>query len=104
MATLTLLPSTYICSRGEGQARCEVGDLQHKLANLVVAGRTRDLPATKAFFTDSNLPLSGDATIIGRSIVIHDDKAPKHRGNRMACTAVRRKYRHKVLQYWHALD
>ena len=31
------------------------------------------------------------------SIVIHDDKAPVHRGNRMACTAILRQYRHKVI-------
>ena len=77
--------------------RCEVGDLQHKHSLLAVAGRAKDLATTRAFFTDSNLPLSGEATIVGRSIVIHDDKAPEHRGNRMACTAIRRKYRHKVL-------
>ena len=72
-----------------------MGDLQHKHSLLAVAGRAKDLATTRAFFTDSNLPLSGEATIVGRSVVIHDDKAPEHR-NRMACTAIRRKYRHKV--------
>jgi len=86
----------YQCSR-DGAGGCEVGDLEHKHAHLAVAGRVRDIPGTKAFFTDSNLPLSGEASIVGRSIVIHDDKAPVHRGNRMACTPIRRQYRHKAV-------
>ena len=53
------------------------------------------------FFTDSDLPLSGPHGIVGRSIVIHDDHAPEHRGNRMACTAIMRLYRHKaVARQW----
>jgi len=87
----------YRCNREEGQARCEVGDLQHKHSLLSVAGETKDLARKKAFFTDSNLPLTGPASIVGRSLVIHDDKAPEHRGNRMACTAIRRQYRHKAV-------
>ena len=61
-----LIFSVYLCSREEGQARCEVGDLQHKHALLNVAGRVKELAGTKAFFTDSNLPLSGEASIVGR--------------------------------------
>jgi len=41
--------------------------------------------------------LSGRHSIIGRSITIHDDFAPEHRGNRMACTGIYRAYRHKAV-------
>ena len=84
-----------ICENEKNPLRCWVGDLQHKHTNLNVAGKIIDLPSTKKFFTDSNLPLTGQASIVGHSIVLHDDNAPKHRGKRMACTAIRRQYRHK---------
>lgn len=83
------------CESDKSPLRCWVGDLASKVGNLDVAGRIIDLSSTKKFFTDSNLPLSGEASIIGHSLVIHDDHAPEHRGERMACTAVRRLYRHK---------
>ena len=83
------------CEKDKEPLRCWVGDLTSKLGNLNVAGKILDLSSTKMFFTDSNLPLTGDASIIGHSLVIHDDHAPKHRGERMACTAIRRLYRHK---------
>ena len=62
-----------------------------------MAGRKRDISRTVKFFTDSNLPLTGSRSIIGRSITIHDENAPEHRGNRMACTAIQRAYRHKAV-------
>ena len=83
------------CAKDKEPLRCWVGDLTSKLGRLNVAGKIQDLSSTKMFFTDSNLPLTGDASIIGHSLVIHDDHAPAHRGERMACTAVRRLYRHK---------
>lgn len=76
---------------------CELGDLANKLGKLTVAGKKVNIKSTTKFFTDTNLPLSGGSSIIGHSIVVHDDHAPKHRGNRMACTAIRRKYRHKAV-------
>ena len=84
------------CSETKKPGHCEVGDLAHKHANLAVAGRRRDIAGTRRFFTDTSLPLTGPAAIIGHSVVVHDDHAPKHRGNRMACTAIKRLYRHKV--------
>ena len=85
------------CSNEHLPHRCEVGDLVNKHEALRVSGRKRDLRGTVKFFTDSNLPLSGPHSIIGKSITIHDDFAPKHRGNRMACTAISRAYRHKAV-------
>ena len=93
---MTYFFSVYkICENEKTPLRCWVGDLQHKHTNLNVAGKIIDLPSTKKFFTDSNLPLTGQASIIGHSVVLHDDHAPEHRGKRMACTAIRRQYRHK---------
>jgi hypothetical protein len=31
------------------------------------------------------------------AVLIHDDHAPEHRGDRMACTPIMRKYRHKAV-------
>lgn len=83
------------CERDKKALRCEVGDLEHKHSSLAVAGRRVDIATTRRFFSDGNLPLTGPASIIGHSVVVHDDKAPEHRGNRMACTSIRRQYRHK---------
>ena len=83
------------CEKDKKASRCEVGDLEHKHAPLAVAGRRIDISETRRFFTDSNLPLAGPASILGHSLLLHDDNAPEHRGNRMACTAIRRLYRHK---------
>ena len=89
------------CSNEHNPLRCEVGDLVNKHQHLRVVGKKRDSKNTMAFFTDVNLPLSGPNTIIGRSIVIHDNNAPEHRGNRMACVGIRRHYRHKaVVRDW----
>ena len=74
-----------------------MGDLANKHSLLEVAGKKRDAMKTKKFWTDTSLPLSGGATIIGRSITIHDDKAPEHRGNRMACTPIVPAYRHRAV-------
>ena len=84
------------CESTGAASRCEVGDMVHKHATLAVAGRSRDIAETRRFFTDSNLPLTGEASILGHSLLLHDDEAPEHRGTRMACTAIRRQYRHKV--------
>jgi len=91
------LESYKDCSDEKRHMRCEVGDLVNKLGLLNVAGRKRDIKDTIKFFTDSNLPLSGPHSIVGRSILIHDDNAPEHRGDRMACTPILRRYRHKAV-------
>ena len=77
--------------------KCELGDLFNKLGALSVAGKKKNIRDTVKFFTDVNLPLSGPNSIVGHSIVIHDDHAPEHRGDRMACTGIVRQYRHKAV-------
>ena len=77
--------------------KCELGDLANKHKGLAVTGKKRAIKNSRKFFTDVNLPLSGPDSIIGHSIVIHDEHAPVHRGNRMACTGIYRQYRHKAV-------
>ena len=60
----------------------------NKLGLLNVAGRKRNIKDTIKFFTDSNLPLSGPHSIIGRSILIHDDHAP---GNKLQSFDIEKK-------------
>ena len=91
------LESYKDCSDEKRHMRCEVGDLVNKLGLLNVAGRKLNIKDSIKFFTDSNLPLSGPHSIVGRSILIHDDNAPEHRGDRMACTPILRRYRHKAV-------
>ena len=89
------------CVNDHKPLRCELGDLFNKHGGVNVAGKKKDIKASTKLFTDTNLPLSGPNSIIGHSIVIHDDFAPKHRGNRMACTVIKRQYRHKaVVKEW----
>lgn len=85
------------CSSERRHLRCEVGDLVNKVGLVHVAGRKGDLKNTVKYFTDANLPLSGPHAILGRSLVLFDDHAPQHRGDRMACTPIVRKYRHKAV-------
>lgn len=66
-------------------ARCELGDLSARHGPLKISGTVKGADETQMLLTDTNLPLSGPHSILGHSIVIHDDHAPKHRGDRMAC-------------------
>ncbi|OWF38323.1 Superoxide dismutase [Cu-Zn], chloroplastic [Mizuhopecten yessoensis] len=52
------------------QLRCELGDLSGKHGKLNV--RTQLGGKTRMFFTDTDLPLSGPNSVLGRSIVIHN--------------------------------
>lgn len=75
----------YRYCNADTSERCEVGDLEKRHNSLYIAGSVREVAATQRLFTDTNLPLSGPNSILGHSIVLHDDYAPKHRGDRMAC-------------------
>ncbi|CAG0892689.1 unnamed protein product, partial [Darwinula stevensoni] len=82
--------------------KCELGDLTTRHGSLKAVGLKSDRIQSRRFFTDSFLPLSGPNSVIGRSIVIHDDKAPEHRGDRMACTTILKSFRHKgVANEWY---
>ncbi|XP_030053408.1 uncharacterized protein LOC115466359 [Microcaecilia unicolor] len=50
--------------------RCEVGDFSGKLMPIQLPNHTR-LGQAKSFFTDTTSALSGFASIVGRSVVIH---------------------------------
>jgi hypothetical protein len=77
--------------------RCQLGDLGSKLGRIEVAGKREEAKQTRRHFTDLNLPLSGPTGVVGHSIVVLDDHAPIHRGERMACTAIIRHVRHKAV-------
>ena len=49
---------------------CPVGDLASKHGNVTVSLASARQSTTKAAFTDSNLPLSGANSVIGKSIVL----------------------------------
>ncbi|CAG2170627.1 unnamed protein product [Oppiella nova] len=85
------LGRTYssLCTN-ENQFRCQVGDLTSKSKKLTIASH-KGSANNKLFYTDTLLPLSGPHwhSIIGRSLVIHDDSAPQQRGDRLGCAVVR---------------
>lgn len=100
---VALNKTVYKDCRADNSVRCEVGDLVARMGKLRVAGTINNAPTTTRLFTDTNLPLTGPNTILGHSIVIHDDYAPKHRGDRMACSGIFRVFRHKgVVNKWTA--
>lgn len=72
--------------------RCPIGDLGSKSGKLLSVSSYHGSRQVKFFYTDTILPLSGPASIIGRSLVIHDDAAPMIRGRRMACTTIKRRH------------
>ncbi|RWS31303.1 uncharacterized protein B4U80_11343, partial [Leptotrombidium deliense] len=80
--------SKYSSCNNENQYRCEVGDLTSKSKRITIAAH-KGTVNNKHFYSDILLPLSGPHSIIGRSIVIHDDHANKQRGNRMACAPIK---------------
>lgn len=81
--------------------RCELGDLVGRNGPLDLSGTIQRSDVSRRVLTDTNLPLQGHFSVIGHSIVINDKHAPKHRGDRMACTTVFRRFRHKgVVNEW----
>ncbi|XP_057663655.1 uncharacterized protein LOC130898401 [Diorhabda carinulata] len=66
----------------ENPLRCHVGDLSARLGTI-------DIGLRRKVFTDSNFPLEGDVTAVGKSIVI---LAPEKRGERYACANIEPDY------------
>lgn len=64
---------------------CRIGDLANRLGTLEIAGGVADAKISRKMFTDSNLPLSGFGSILGKSVTIYDDHGPVARGERLAC-------------------
>ncbi|GLH08747.1 Uncharacterized protein GBIM_13929 [Gryllus bimaculatus] len=81
---------------------CRLGDLSGRHGTLKIAGRrVNGTRLTRRLFTDSQLPLSGAASIVGRALVLYDDNGPKARGERLACSPVTAVYRRKaVVKDW----
>uniref|UniRef100_A0A182WSI4 Superoxide dismutase copper/zinc binding domain-containing protein n=1 Tax=Anopheles quadriannulatus TaxID=34691 RepID=A0A182WSI4_ANOQN len=86
-----------ICT-GSSVELCRVGDLSNRLGALAIAGHKREATEiSRKMFIDVNLPLSGPASILGRSLVIFDDNGPKARGERLACSVIGGYHRRKVV-------
>lgn len=73
------------CSDDNG-AICRLGDLSNRISTLSIAGSKKFRSVTRLLSTDSFLPLQGQASILGKSLVIYDDHGPKARGERLACS------------------
>ncbi|XP_055314851.1 uncharacterized protein LOC129575370 isoform X3 [Sitodiplosis mosellana] len=84
------------CSN-EHPASCRLGDLNHRIGSLTIAGSKKDRTLTRSVFTDAGLPLSGYYSIFGKSLVIYDDFGPKARGERLACSIIERHFPRKVV-------
>ncbi|XP_055905372.1 uncharacterized protein LOC129940875 [Eupeodes corollae] len=77
---------------------CKVGALDTRLGSLAIAGRKSEATKiSRKIFTDSNLPLSGKQSIMGKSLVIYDDNGPKARGERLACSVIIGHFKRKVV-------
>ncbi|XP_023224241.1 uncharacterized protein LOC111625338 [Centruroides sculpturatus] len=68
--------------------RCKLGDLTGKHGRIKITATRDSLGTNQIFYTDVLLPLEGIHSIIGRSLVVHDDQAPPFRGDRLACTTI----------------
>lgn len=63
--------------------RCELGDLSGKKQTINV--RSNNTVWYRNYFTDTNLPLGGPLSIVGKSVVIHDENKGK---GRLACANI----------------
>lgn len=70
--------------------RCVVGDLTSKSNHLLKIAGFRGSLLVKHFYTDLMIPLSSSASIIGKSLIVFDEKGPKQRGDRLGCTTIKR--------------
>ena len=57
------------CSQLEHE-KCQIGDLTSKHGNITVSMATRGQSKTKVAFTDTNLPLTGVKSVIGKTITL----------------------------------
>lgn len=75
------------CTTYSREGFCRVGSLSERIGMISIAGRKLNSnKVSRRLFTDNNLPLSGQNSIIGRSLVLYDDNSPKARGDRLACS------------------
>ena len=68
----------HSCSRLEHD-KCRIGDLTSKHGNITVSMATNSQSATKAAFIDTNLPLTGANSVVGKTIALfsrNDSQTP----------------------------
>lgn len=73
------------CSSEHG-GMCRLGDIGVRHGLISIAGAKKHRDVSRVLFTDRFLPLSGDHSILGKSVVIYDDFGPTARGERLACS------------------
>lgn len=73
------------CTNDRGGA-CKLGEIGIRHGTISIAGSKKHRHITRVIYTDQYLPLSGDHSILGKSLVIYDDFGPKARGERLACS------------------
>ena len=64
------------CSR-KGHENCPIGDLTSKHGNITVSMAVKQQSKTKVVFTDTNLPLRGVNSVIGKTIVLFSSGNPQ---------------------------
>lgn len=72
------------CSKDNHNA-CPVGDLQTKIGTVDVTVAKAGLSSTQVARNDANLPVNGDNTVIGHSLVLYSVDNPN---NPIACTNI----------------
>jgi hypothetical protein len=83
---------------------CAVGALSDRHQPLVASGgKERMVERTRRLFTDSNLPLSGPDSVLGRSLTFYQANGPTARGERLACSTITEMPRVKaVVHDWYS--
>nr|BBG74654.1 superoxide dismutase 6 [Tribolium castaneum] len=81
---------------------CRVGDLTARLGTIEISGKIADSDrVSRTMWTDPFVPLTGQFSVLGKSLVVYDDFGPKARGERLACSIIGGVYRRKaVVKDW----
>lgn len=83
--TKTYAKSKSGCETSE-LSNCLLGSLSFRQGTLTISGTTVNGTVSRKLFVDSKLSMSGQNSIIGKSLVIYDDVDTRNRGDRLACT------------------
>lgn len=72
-----------------GSETCAIGALSDRHQPLSASGgKEKMVERTRRLFTDSNLPLSGPDSVLGRALTFYQANGPTARGERLACSTI----------------
>lgn len=81
-----LLKTKSVDCKDKSPNLCKLGELGSRLGLLTISGSKFNASRlSRQLFIDDNIPLSGRSSVVGKSLVIFDDRGPKARGERLAC-------------------